>query len=56
MTIAEAFDDDDVVEEFMEEKRRQVEEEREQDEDLFLPGWGGWAGPGVTPNKRLKQR
>ena len=56
MTIAEAFDDDDVVEEFAEEKRRVEEEEQEKDVDLFVPGWGAWAGAGMRPSQRLRNR
>ena len=56
MTIAEAFDDDDVVEEFVAEKQQVEEEEQEKDVDLFVPGWGSWAGAGIVPSKQRRNR
>ena len=56
MTIAEAFDDDDVVAEFVAEKQHVEEKEQEKDVDLFVPGWGSWAGAGIVPSKQQKKR
>jgi len=54
--MREAFADDDVVAEFQKAKERLVDEEQPKDIDKFLPGWGGWAGPGIRINRRLKKK
>lgn len=52
--IKEAFAGDDVVAEFDAEKRQMAEDEDDKEEDLTLPGWGGWAG-GSEPQKPKKK-
>ncbi|GEQ71639.1 hypothetical protein JCM33374_g5325 [Metschnikowia sp. JCM 33374] len=42
--IKEAFAGDDVVSEFLDEKKQVVDEEDDKEEDVTLPGWGGWGG------------
>lgn len=54
--MSEAFADDNVVEEFQKTKDHIAGEEQPKDIDLFLPGWGGWAGPGITTSKRKRQK
>jgi U3 small nucleolar RNA-associated protein 14 len=54
-----AFAGDDVVREFKKEKRQVMDEEDDQVIDETLPGWGSWAGSGLTrqqqrQNKRRK--
>ncbi|XP_046386749.1 U3 small nucleolar RNA-associated protein 14 homolog A [Ischnura elegans] len=56
ITIAAAFTDDDVVTEFQQEKEAIVEENKPKDVDLFLPGWGSWAGKGVPDVPSRKKR
>lgn len=52
--IKQAFAGDDVVQEFEAEKRQVIEDEGDKEEDLTLPGWGGWAGDGVTEQPKKK--
>lgn len=54
--MSEAFAEDDVVGEFKKSKARIADEEQPKDIDLYLPGWGGWAGPGIKTNKRKKRK
>lgn len=54
--MSEAFADDDVVAEFKKAKDELVNEEQPKDLDLFLPGWGNWAGPGIQINKKKRKR
>ncbi|KAJ8144681.1 hypothetical protein OY671_002238 [Metschnikowia pulcherrima] len=42
--ISEAFAGDDVVAEFRAEKEQVAAAEDDKEEDLTLPGWGGWGG------------
>lgn len=56
MTIAQAFASDDVIEEFRQEKKSTEERDKPKDIDLTLPGWGSWAGAGLVPSKRKKNR
>nr|XP_037281321.1 U3 small nucleolar RNA-associated protein 14 homolog C-like [Rhipicephalus microplus] len=56
VTIAEAFADDDVISAFREEKKAQVKQDTPQGVDLFLPGWGSWAGPGIKVDKKKRRR
>lgn len=52
--IKQAFAGDDVVQEFEAEKRQVIEDEGDKEEDLTLPGWGGWAGEGVVDKPKKK--
>jgi U3 small nucleolar RNA-associated protein 14 len=56
MNIQEAFADDDVLAEFEKDKAETIERDRPKAIDLSLPGWGEWAGSGVTVNKRKKRK
>lgn len=49
--IARAFAGDDVVAQFDEEKEELVEEQDDKVIDNTLPGWGSWAGEGMTKRK-----
>lgn len=46
--IARAFAGDDVVAQFEEEKEELAVEQDDKIIDNTLPGWGSWAGEGVT--------
>jgi len=54
--IKEAFANDDVVAEFLQEKRDTIESSKPKPVDLTLPGWGDWAGPGLTVSKKKRKR
>ncbi|CAF1047253.1 unnamed protein product [Rotaria sordida] len=56
MNIQEAFADDDVLAEFEKEKAEIIDRDRPKSIDLSLPGWGEWAGSGVSVNKRKKRK
>ena len=49
--IARAFAGDDVVAQFEEEKEELAEEQDDKVIDNTLPGWGSWAGEGMTKRK-----
>ncbi|ODV90190.1 hypothetical protein CANCADRAFT_31227 [Tortispora caseinolytica NRRL Y-17796] len=51
--IKEAFAGDDVVREFEEEKRQLAEEDADKLVDTAIPGWGSWAGDGLTTKPRI---
>ncbi|KAG4301749.1 hypothetical protein PCK1_001986 [Pneumocystis canis] len=44
--VARAFSGDNVVEQFEEEKYDDIKE-NESYEDVLMPGWGNWCGPGI---------
>ncbi|XP_036325664.1 U3 small nucleolar RNA-associated protein 14 homolog A [Rhagoletis pomonella] len=59
MTISEAFEDDDIIADFTNDKKKDTEITNAEI-DLFMPGWGSWAGAGISAeqqnankNKRL---
>lgn len=54
--LSEAFADDDVVGDFQRAKEQTVQEEQPKDVDTYLPGWGGWTGPGVASNEHKRQK
>lgn len=54
--MSEAFADDDVVSDFRKAKEALANEEQPKDINLFLPGWGDWAGPGIKVNKRKQKK
>ena len=56
MTIAQAFADDDVIEEFRQEKSEKEARDKPKDINLYIPGWGDWAGGGIQPSKRKLKR
>ncbi|KAM7358233.1 U3 small nucleolar RNA-associated protein 14 homolog A [Cochliomyia hominivorax] len=58
MTIAQAFEDDDIVADFSKDKTKDSEL-KDAEIQLSMPGWGSWAGAGISKeqterrNKRL---
>lgn len=48
LTIAEAFEDDDIVADFAEERAEEKRKGETADINLTLPGWGSWAGCGIS--------
>lgn len=56
VNIEEVFEEDDVVASFRQEKEDAINKDKPQDIDLSLPGWGSWAGKGVKPQKRKRNR
>lgn len=57
-TLAEDvfFGPDDVVKEFETEKRDTVAEEDDQIVDNSLPGWGSWAGAGISKKRQRRDK
>lgn len=47
-----AFASDNVVQEFKQEKKQIMEEDDDQVIDQTLPGWGTWAGSGLTKKQK----
>ncbi|CAL1299900.1 unnamed protein product [Larinioides sclopetarius] len=56
MDISEALADEEIIEEFKEDKRAAEEASRPKGIDLFLPGWGSWAGAGIKVSKKRRRR
>ncbi|GBM74969.1 U3 small nucleolar RNA-associated protein 14 A [Araneus ventricosus] len=56
MDISEALADEEIIEEFKEDKRAAEEASRPKGIDLFLPGWGSWAGAGIKISKKKRER
>ena len=54
MNIREAFANDDVIGDFINEKKEIIENSKQKAVDLTLPGWGDWAGPGLSVSKKKK--
>ncbi|MBC9701769.1 MAG: hypothetical protein H9W83_04265, partial [Leuconostoc sp.] len=54
--IARAFAGADVVGEFESEKRQTMEDEDEKVVDNTLPGWGSWAGEGLSKKARARNK
>ena len=54
--IRQAFANDDVIEEFVQEKKDIIAAAKPKDTNLFLPGWGEWAGAGVKPSEKKKKK
>lgn len=54
--MKEAFADDDIVGEFKKMKDQMANEEQPKDIDMYLPGWGDWAGPGIKTNRRKRRK
>jgi U3 small nucleolar RNA-associated protein 14 len=54
--VKKAFAGDDVVEDFEKEKLETIKEEGDQVIDNTLPGWGNWAGAGISKKQEKRQR
>jgi len=54
--IKSAFGGDDVESDFEKEKRAAVESEDEKVVDNTLPGWGSWAGEGVSKREQKRNK
>ncbi|KAJ5244333.1 hypothetical protein N7489_004429 [Penicillium chrysogenum] len=54
--VKRAFAGDEVVQEFEQDKMDTVEDEGDQVVDNTLPGWGSWAGEGVSKRQQKKQK
>ncbi|KAH8246170.1 hypothetical protein KR038_001820 [Drosophila bunnanda] len=58
LTVSQAFEDDDIVADFNRDKTKDSEL-KNTELQLFMPGWGSWAGAGISKdvverrNKRL---
>lgn len=50
MTIAQAFEDDDIVADFSRDKTKDSEL-KDAEIQLSMPGWGSWAGAGISKEK-----
>lgn len=54
MTIAQAFEDDDIVADFSKDKSKDSEI-KDAEIQLAMPGWGSWAGAGITKDQMEKR-
>ena len=54
--VKRAFAGDEVVQDFEQEKRDTIREEDDQVIDNTLPGWGSWAGEGVSKKQQKRQK
>lgn len=54
--IREAFANDDVVDAFVQEKSELIDSLAPKSTDLTLPGWGEWAGAGISAPTRKRKR
>uniref|UniRef100_A0A034WGJ6 U3 small nucleolar RNA-associated protein 14-like protein A n=1 Tax=Bactrocera dorsalis TaxID=27457 RepID=A0A034WGJ6_BACDO len=51
MTISQAFEDDDIIADFTRDKAKDSEV-KDAEIDLFMPGWGSWAGAGISAERQ----
>lgn len=54
--VKRAFAGDEVVQEFEQEKLDTIEDEGDQVVDNTLPGWGNWAGDGISKKQQKRQK
>lgn len=54
--VKKAFAGDEVVQDFEQEKHDVIEEEGDKVVDNTLPGWGSWAGEGVSKKQQKRQK
>jgi U3 small nucleolar RNA-associated protein 14 len=54
--VKRAFAGDEVVQDFEQDKMDTVEDEGEKVVDNTLPGWGSWAGEGVSKRQQKRQK
>ncbi|PYH41419.1 UTP14 family protein [Aspergillus saccharolyticus JOP 1030-1] len=54
--VKRAFAGDEVVQDFEQEKLDTIKEEDDQVIDNTLPGWGSWAGDGISKKQQKRQK
>ncbi|RAH73409.1 UTP14 family protein [Aspergillus aculeatinus CBS 121060] len=54
--VKRAFAGDEVVQDFEQEKLDTIKEEGDQIIDNTLPGWGSWAGDGISKKQQKRQK
>ncbi|EGE85605.1 small nucleolar ribonucleoprotein complex subunit Utp14 [Blastomyces dermatitidis ATCC 18188] len=54
--VKKAFAGDEVLADFSKEKLQTIEEEGDQVIDTTLPGWGSWAGAGLTKREKKQAK
>jgi U3 small nucleolar RNA-associated protein 14 len=54
--VKKAFAGDEVVEDFEQEKQEVIEDEGDKIVDNTLPGWGSWAGDGISKKQQKRQK
>ncbi|KAE8374036.1 Utp14 protein-domain-containing protein, partial [Aspergillus bertholletiae] len=54
--VKRAFAGDEVVQDFEQEKNDTIKEEGDQVIDNTLPGWGNWAGDGISKKQQKRQK
>ncbi|KXG53590.1 Small-subunit processome, Utp14 [Penicillium griseofulvum] len=54
--VKRAFAGDEVVQEFEQDKMDTIEDEGDKVVDNTLPGWGSWAGEGVSKRQQKRQK
>ncbi|EIT81796.1 putative small nucleolar ribonucleo protein complex subunit Utp14 [Aspergillus flavus] len=54
--VKRAFAGDEVVQDFEQEKHDTIKEEDDQVIDNTLPGWGNWAGDGISKKQQKRQK
>ena len=54
--VKRAFAGDEVVQDFEQDKMDTIEDEGDKVVDNTLPGWGSWAGEGVSKRQQKKQK
>ncbi|KAE8163469.1 Utp14 protein-domain-containing protein [Aspergillus tamarii] len=54
--VKRAFAGDEVVQDFEQEKHDTIKEEGDQVIDNTLPGWGNWAGDGISKKQQKRQK
>lgn len=54
--VKRAFAGDEVVQDFEQEKFDTIKEEDDQVIDNTLPGWGSWAGDGISKKQQKRQK
>ncbi|KAL7275074.1 hypothetical protein RUND412_002009 [Rhizina undulata] len=54
--VKRAFAGDDIVREFKEEKKKSIEDQGDKIIDETLPGWGNWAGDGISKKQMNRNK
>ncbi|CAD7006305.1 unnamed protein product [Ceratitis capitata] len=55
LTISQAFEDDDIIADFTRDKAKDSEI-KNAEIDLFMPGWGSWAGAGISAERQVANK